>query len=70
MEIPSLIEIRSDVMAGKPCLKGTRIPVYLVLEKLGAGETALWNRAQRTRSGTAGWASSSPFRAEPARPVR
>ena len=24
---------------GKPCLKGTRIPVYLVLEKLGAGET-------------------------------
>ena len=27
-------------MMGKPCLKGTRIPVYLVLEKLGAGETA------------------------------
>ena len=26
-------------MMGKPCLKGTRIPVYLVLEKLGAGET-------------------------------
>lgn len=24
---------------GKPCLEGTRIPVYLVLEKLGAGET-------------------------------
>jgi uncharacterized protein (DUF433 family) len=27
-------------MMGKPCLKGTRIPVYLVLEKLAAGETA------------------------------
>jgi uncharacterized protein (DUF433 family) len=27
-------------MMGKPCLKGTRIPVYLVLEKLRAGETA------------------------------
>jgi uncharacterized protein (DUF433 family) len=27
------------VMMGKPCLKGTRISVYLVLEKLGAGET-------------------------------
>ncbi len=25
---------------GKPCLKGTRIPVYLILEKLGAGETS------------------------------
>ena len=25
---------------GKPCLKGTRIPVYLVLEKLAAGETS------------------------------
>jgi uncharacterized protein (DUF433 family) len=27
-------------MMGKPCLKGTRIPVYLVLEKLAAGETS------------------------------
>jgi uncharacterized protein (DUF433 family) len=26
-------------MMGKPCLKDTRIPVYLILEKLGAGET-------------------------------
>ncbi len=24
---------------GKPCLKGTRILVYLILEKLAAGET-------------------------------
>ncbi len=39
MTVPSLIEIRSDVMLGKPCLRGTRIPVYLVLEKLGAGES-------------------------------
>jgi len=27
-------------MLGKPCLKGTRIPVYLILEKLAAGETS------------------------------
>lgn len=40
MELPRNIEIRTDVMMGKPCLKVTRIPVYLVLEKLGAGETA------------------------------
>jgi uncharacterized protein (DUF433 family) len=29
-----------EVLGGKPCLRGTRIPVELVLEKLGAGETA------------------------------
>jgi len=39
MDLPENIEFRPDVMMGKPCLKGTRIPVYLVLEKLGAGET-------------------------------
>ncbi len=26
-------------MMGKPCVKGTRIPVYLLLEKMAAGET-------------------------------
>ena len=40
MELPANIEIRPDVMIGKPCLKGTRIPVYLILEKLGGGETS------------------------------
>jgi len=39
MDLPQNIEIRPDVMMGKPCLRGTRIPVYLVLEKLAAGET-------------------------------
>lgn len=39
MEIPDGIEVRSGVMMGKPCLKGTRIPVYLILEKLAAGES-------------------------------
>ena len=54
----SLIEIRPDVMLGKPCLAGTRIPV------------SSEERAQRTRFGPAGWARSSPFGAGPARPVR
>jgi uncharacterized protein (DUF433 family) len=40
MDLPQNIEVRPDVMMGKPCLRGTRIPVYLILEKLGAGETA------------------------------
>lgn len=39
MPLPPNIEIRPDVMFGKPCLSGTRIPVYLILEKLGAGES-------------------------------
>ncbi len=38
MELPDNIEVRADVMMGKPCFKGTRIPVDLVLEKLKAGE--------------------------------
>ncbi len=40
MDFPDYIEARNDVMLGKPCLKGTRIPVYLILEKLAAGETS------------------------------
>ncbi len=27
-------------MMGKPCVKGTRIPAYLILEKMAAGETS------------------------------
>lgn len=40
MEFPEHIAARSDVMMGKPCFSGTRIPVYLILQKLAAGETA------------------------------
>ncbi len=34
-----LIESRPDVMMGKPVIRGTRITVELLLEKLAAGET-------------------------------
>lgn len=40
MKLPARIEAKPDVMMGKPCVKGTRIPVYLLLQKMGAGETA------------------------------
>lgn len=33
------IDQRADVLQGKPVIKGTRIAVDLVLEKIGAGET-------------------------------
>lgn len=32
-----LIEINADVMMGKPVIRGTRIPVELVLQKLSEG---------------------------------
>lgn len=33
------IECRPDIMLGKPVIKGTRIPVNLLLRKLGEGAT-------------------------------
>jgi uncharacterized protein (DUF433 family) len=40
MKFPARIESKPAVMMGKPCVKGTRIPVYLLLEKMAAGETS------------------------------
>jgi len=34
------IEINPEIMGGKPLIRGTRIPVELVLRKLGAGMSA------------------------------
>jgi uncharacterized protein (DUF433 family) len=31
------IEINPEIMAGKPVIRGTRVPVETVLRKLGAG---------------------------------
>jgi uncharacterized protein (DUF433 family) len=33
------IEINPEVMGGKPVIRGTRVPVELILRKLGAGMT-------------------------------
>ncbi len=53
MELLKNIEALSDVMMGKPCLKGTRNPVYLIPEKLGAGETLSgFRRSIRSLTGT------------------
>jgi uncharacterized protein (DUF433 family) len=34
------IEMNPAIMSGKPVIRGTRIPVELILRKLGAGMTA------------------------------
>jgi uncharacterized protein (DUF433 family) len=39
MDISQHIEINPKVLMGKPVIKGTRISVELILEKLSAGET-------------------------------
>lgn len=38
-ELARLHPLRSAVLVGKPVVRGTRIGVDLILEKLGAGET-------------------------------
>ena len=37
MSFSTRIEIRLDVMLGKPVIRGTRIPVDLLVRKLGEG---------------------------------
>ena len=39
MTIADKIEINPKVMMGKPVIRGTRIPVELILRKLGEGAT-------------------------------
>lgn len=39
MTLPEAIEINPKVMLGKPVIRGTRIPVELILRKLGEGAT-------------------------------
>lgn len=39
MDITQFIEINPKIMMGKPVIKGTRITVELILEKLSFGET-------------------------------
>lgn len=39
MAIHDRIEINPDVMLGKPVIRGTRVPVELILRKLSEGAT-------------------------------
>ncbi|MHA1448634.1 MAG: DUF433 domain-containing protein [Candidatus Hodarchaeales archaeon] len=38
-KFPSRIEINPRVLGGKPVIKGTRIPVYIILQMLRDGAT-------------------------------
>ena len=39
IDYETCIEANPEILFGKPCIKGTRVPVDLILEKLGWGET-------------------------------
>ncbi len=39
MNVTNRIEVNPKVMLGKPVIRGTRIPVELILRKLGEGVT-------------------------------
>jgi uncharacterized protein (DUF433 family) len=46
------IEMNPDIMGGKPVVRGTRVPVELILRKLGAGmspESILVDHPRLTR---------------------
>ena len=38
-KLDQFIEINSKIMMGKPIIKGTRIPVELIIEELASGYT-------------------------------
>jgi uncharacterized protein (DUF433 family) len=39
VKLPDRIKLDPEIMMGKPCIVGTRIPVYVLLQKMAAGET-------------------------------
>jgi uncharacterized protein (DUF433 family) len=39
MTLPERIAVDPEIMMGKPCVKGTRIPVSVLLQKMAAGES-------------------------------
>ena len=39
MRLPERIAVDPEIMMGKPCVKGTRIPVYVLLQKMAGGES-------------------------------
>ena len=39
MKLPERIMAKAEVMRGEPCIRGTRIPVNILLPKMAAGES-------------------------------
>ena len=39
MTLPERIAVDAEIMMGKPCVKGTRLPVYVLSQKMAEGES-------------------------------
>jgi uncharacterized protein (DUF433 family) len=39
MTLPERTAIDSEIMVGKPCVKATRLPVYILSQKMAGGES-------------------------------
>ncbi len=39
MKLLTRIVVNPNICHGKPCIKGTRVPVHIILDLLAAGET-------------------------------
>ena len=62
MKLPDRITVDPEIMMGKPCVRGTRIPVYVLLQKMAAGETeaellSVYPQLSKVDSILAGWHS-------------
>ena len=40
MDLADRIVIQPDLMLGQPCIRGSRLPVYVVVEAMAAGSSA------------------------------
>lgn len=64
------ISIDPAVMVGKPCIRGTRIPVHMLLEQLAAGDTVEEIVAGYPRLTPEDIAAALAYAATALRPVR
>ena len=39
MEVIDRIVVQPDLMLGQPCIRGSRLPVYVVIEAIAAGNS-------------------------------
>ena len=62
MRLPERIKVDPDIRMGKPCVRGTRIPVYLLLQKMAAGESLEAYPQLSQADLQAVWEYRSPFR--------
>jgi uncharacterized protein (DUF433 family) len=62
--IHARIEMNPEIMGGKPVIRGTRVPVELVLRKLGAGMTEEEILADHSRLTADGIRAAQAFTAD------